>query len=387
MEKKIADVLTAQALREEIHRHPELSFAETETTKLLAHNLQNFLKLHPELTAKSKLHFPQKTGLVLDYQGAAAATEAYCLVRADIDALPLTEETRCSFASQKNQVMHACGHDIHTAIVYGLICEVLPLLPQQNLLFLFQPAEESALGAKDLLDSQFLKNYKIRAAYALHVDDAFPLGSVATNPTTLFGAGSEIDVHFHGVSSHIAFPHLGKNPIKAARSFLDLVEKIPADPFLPQLCGFGLIQAGTIRNILPQKALLQGSLRTVGVKQMLELKAAVESIARGLSSASGVEVEIRYGSSYPSVANHPTLYAPSVACLKGALNFIECAPRLAGEDFSFLSQAYPSFMFWLGTRDENMPIKGLHHPQFLPGHTAILHGIKAFRALLSLSIT
>jgi N-acetyldiaminopimelate deacetylase len=358
-------------LRHHMHQIPELMFREFETTQLILDNLENLPGI--------KIHRPIETGLVIEY---SVNDGDYLLFRADIDALPIKEETGVSFSS-KNDHMHACGHDVHTSILYGFINYCITEKVNQNIIFLFQPAEEGGGGAKKIIDTGILKQFKISKAFALHVTDEYPVGTVASTQGVLFASSLEANIWFKGKSAHVAFPYEGINAFNALRLFLDAVDKIPKNIEEPTLIGVGKISAGTVRNIVPSSAELESTIRALTSEKALNYYDNLIRILEGIKISTGADFVIEKGAHYNQVHVDPELYDMCIKGLSPKFNFIDCGYKMTGEDFGFFTDLYPSFMFWLGTRQPRSAKFGLHHPKFLPDDSIIDLGIEAYKLLLN----
>ncbi len=355
-------MMNAVDLRHRIHRNPEPANQETQTTLLLAEELSKCPAI--------KIHRPLTTGLIAEY---TVNTGKHLVFRADIDALPLKEDTDAEFHSE-NGYMHACGHDVHTAVLYGLIQKIIHEQPDRNLLFFFQPAEEKDGGAEQVLKTGFFDSFSVEAVFALHVNPSYPLGTIAGIAGTLFANVLEFEASFHGFGAHVAFPHQGKSAISALRAFLDGVDRIPRDPTQPFVCGIGLVQAGTSHNIIPDKGFVRGTLRSFSSSMIESVYQQMENLGRSIHTHLGVEVRIVPYSNYPEVTNDSDLFER----FKPILSIQPATPMMGGEDFGYFCRAYPSLMLFLGTQEENKPFYGLHHPRFLPPDQAIEEGIHAF---------
>ncbi len=365
--------ITPQQLRHKLHQNPELSFQEFETTKLLIDSIKEL-----DNESKLKIHTPYKTGLVVEY--SSVPNDEFLLFRADIDALPIKEANDIEFKSCNN-FMHACGHDVHTSILYNFISVVLKKKPQKNILFLFQPAEESGGGAIEFYSTGIFEKFKIKYAFALHVNDEYPVGTIASSKGVLFSSTLEVDMDFNGVSSHVAFPANGKNAFDALRLFLDGIEKIPKDITEPLVFGVGKITAGEVRNINPGHARLEGTARGLSMKKVEHYYQRLATIASGIEKATAVEIILKKGAVYPEVVVSDFLFNRIFQSLSEEFNFIDCGYKMTGEDFGFFSLKYPSFMFWLGTSTGEK--YGLHNPKFLPGDDIIELGTKAFEKIMN----
>ncbi len=322
------------------------------------------------------IHSPYRTGILVEYK---VNEKDFLLFRADIDALPIHEENQIAFRS-KNNFMHACGHDIHTSILYNFLIHVLENKIQRNILFLFQPAEESGGGAMEFFKTGIFDKFKVSNAFALHVTDEYPQGTIASSKGVLFASSLEINIDFNGVSSHVAFPQEGKNAFNALRLFLDSVEKIPKDISEPFIFGAGKIEAGEIRNINPGHARIEGTLRCLSRNKTHSFYNKLLNILEGVKTATGVDYSAEKGADYPEVLIDEKLFEKVVPALSGKFNFIDCGYKMTGEDFGYISHQYPSFMFWLGT--SNGEKFGLHNPKFLPDDSLIELGKEVFVSIL-----
>lgn len=365
------DLITPIELRHILHRNPELSFHEFETTQLL----KDVISKLPE-SSVLKIHTPMSTGLLVEYK---VNNNGFLLFRADIDALPIIEENQIEFRSQNNH-MHACGHDVHTSILFSFLDYVLKNKIQQNILFLFQPAEESGGGAMEFFKTKIFEQFNISNAFALHVSDEFADGVIASSKGVLFASSLEVDINFNGVSAHVAFPQSGKNAFNALRLFLDSVDKLPGNISEPFVFGVGKIESGEIRNIIPGNARLEGTIRGLSISQVNLFYKKLIDILEGVSQITGVHYKAEIGASYPEVIIDDILFEKIVPSISTEFKFIDCGYKMTGEDFGYISHQYPSFMFWLGTnKGEKF---GLHNPKFLPDDSIIELGKKAFVTIL-----
>lgn len=349
--------MTPLSLRHWIYENPELSLREYKITNLLE---QEIRKISDRLIILK----PLPTGLVVVYPGQ---TDDYVLIRADIDALLLQEGPK-----------HACGHDVHTSVLYSLIQQVVSMDLSQSCLFLFQPGEESGGGAKQILDSGVLDSYSISKAMSLHVSDEFEQGTVAVKEGSLFSASCEIDISWLGVQSHITRPDQGVNALWSLEQFLGWI-RASHDPSI--LFGVGKVEAGTLRNITPGTALLQGTIRADSSERIDQFLTEINQVLILQQGDHRATFRVSLGSRYPEVCNDPSL----VVELKNKLNphypLIPCELKRTAEDFGYFSSRYPSLMFWLGTGTEQKPV-GLHHPDFHPDDSVIELGTKIWLELL-----
>ncbi len=360
------------SLRHKLHQNPELSFQEYNTTKLLIESIKGLNN-----STKIKIHTPYQTGLLVEHK---VNNDDYLLFRADIDALPIMEENEINFKS-KNDFMHACGHDVHTSILFSFLQHVIKNEIPKNILFLFQPAEESGGGAIEFYRTGIFDKFKVKNAFALHVTDEYPVGTVASTNGILFASSLEINIDFRGISSHVAFPQEGKNAFNALRMFLDSVDKLPKDISKPFVFGAGKITSGEIRNILPGNARLEGTMRGLSSKELLKFYYKIENILNGIQKITDVKIFAEKGAHYPEVIINSKLFDKIVPAISKKYKFIDCGYKMTGEDFGFFSQKFPSFMFWLGTSEGER--HGLHNPKFLPGDKIIDIGKSIYIEILN----
>lgn len=362
------NTLSPVELRHKLHQTPELMFQEVETTRLLLDAIGTI----PKLT----IHQPTPTGLVAEYR---VNDGDYLLFRADIDALPIQEETGLEFAS-KNDCMHACGHDVHASVVYGFLQKVVEDNIDQNMLFLFQPGEEGGGGAKSVIDTGIFDRYNIRHAFALHVSDDYPLGTIASTSGTLFAAAIELDVIIHGKQAHVAFPERGINALIALRRFLDDTDAIVDSYDEPVLFGCGKVSSGTIRNIIPALAKAECTIRALSVETLNDMIDRFVEALQNISEEMGVRFELNQNAPYTEVRVDDSLYGLCKKELGTVFQFVDCGYKMTAEDFGLFSRKYPSFMAWIGTsKGEHY---GLHTPKFFPPDEAIQRGIEAFSCML-----
>jgi N-acetyldiaminopimelate deacetylase len=365
----MAVLLSPTELRHTLHKFPELMFEEFETTRILIKNIDGMNNI--------KILRPLETGLIAEYR---VNKGNYYLFRADIDALPIKEETGASFSSMNN-LMHACGHDIHTSILYGLLKHVVLNKINKNILFLFQPGEEGGGGAERIINSRILNDYKIDKAFALHVTDEYEKGVIASTPGILFASAFEMNIEFFGTSAHVAFPENGKNAFEALMLFLTKIKELVNRPGEKIIFGYGKITSGEVRNIIPAYARIEATLRTLGRKKSEAFFNKIISLLGTIEHESGIKYKITTGSLYTEVEVDKKLYEKCRKALTVKYKFIDCGYKMTGEDFGFITKLYPSFMFWLGTRTNEQ--YGLHNPKFLPDDSIIDKGIDIFNIILN----
>ena len=356
-------------LRHSLHQTPELMFEEYETTLLLNNALSSLTGII--------IHRPLPTGMVVEYR---VNDGDYLLFRADIDALPIKEATGVSFTS-RNDFMHACGHDVHSSTLYGFVKYVCENKIDQNILFIFQPGEEGGGGAQKVIDSGILDSYSVRAAFALHVTDEYPAGTIASTTGVLFASAVEIDIKLFGKAAHVAFPERGINAMTAMRKFLDTADEIIQSYPDPILFGCGKSSSGIVRNIIPAEAVCECTLRTLSAKDLKGITDKFESELIKLQTEMGITYSLIINAPYTEVVVDGNLFKLCSAALAGDFKLIDCGYKMTAEDFGLFSHKYPAYMFWLGTSQGER--YGLHTPQFLPDDSMIQKGIDALSLILS----
>ncbi len=372
-------------LRRELHEHPEPAFRETKTHEIV----ERFVRQVIANDRRFRITPCLETGLVVSYQGAPSPDDPFTIFRTDMDALPLTEDGSHPAVSRTPGMMHACGHDIHMTILSGLIQEVARALPPRNFLFVFQPGEEGAGGAKRIIESGIFDRYPVAEAYALHVSDEYLIGEAATCAGVLFAMPREIDVVFTGKSGHAAFPQKGNDALLAAAHFVSTVSSTIAkrvNPMETFLCHLGHIEGGTARNIIADHCRIQGTLRALSPETMRTGAAAVEDAARAAAALTGCTYTVEnLGEFLPVICDERLVKKFENLCETRGVRFVTAKTKLVGEDFGFFCERWPSLLFWLGSRREGEPVQGLHTPTFYPPDETIAFGLSLFKGLAGLA--
>lgn len=366
-------------LRHELHKIPEIAYEENKTKALILKYLQELASTRGVKDLFKIIEFPGSTGILVAYAGGLEAEE-FQLFRADMDALPLTEQTGCDFASEHKGMMHACGHDVHMAVLLGLIQRAWIMRPKRNLLFLFQPAEEGSGGAESILAAGILQRYSIAAAFALHVGSDMPVGTVSSKAGIFFGIPQEFDLRFIGKAAHVAFPEKGINALTCALDFFAGIQ--PALEELKKtervIFHVGKMTAGTIRNVIAAECLLQGTHRSLNVKTKRKINELIETYALQAAAKYQAKTELKILGSYDPVVNNAALVKRLEAfCTELDYEFIEAETVMTGEDFGFFTSIYPGLLFWLGSGSD----QALHSEYFLPDDGCINVGINLMWAL------
>ncbi|MDD3346658.1 M20 family metallopeptidase [Oscillibacter sp.] len=361
------------AYRRELHRIPELDNQLPETVNYV----RSVLKGLP-----CKLFSPVVGSVCAFFDAGARESIAF---RADLDALPVTEDTGLPFASAHPGRMHACGHDGHTAMALALseiVAEHLGELPR-NVLFIFQPAEETTGGARQLCETGVLERYRVRRMFGVHLWPGLPAGSVFSRPGPMMASSNEVTVTVTGQSVHLSRAAEGRDALTAGiaclERFYDMMDQLP--PEEPRLLRFGKMVSGTVRNAISGQSVLEGSLRTYREDTFLFCRRQFREIGKAVAAESGCGVDVHLSEGYPAVWNHEALY--EALCQKlgpDAPHTLE-TPALAAEDFSFYQQNVPGVFFFLGVGDTAQ----LHAPQFsFDDETVLPKGVEFLKKLLLL---
>jgi len=346
-------------LRRAIHRHPELGFEEHETSALVERELDAIGVEHRRVA---------KTGVVGVIRGALAGRVV--ALRADMDALPLTERTGLPFASEVPGKMHACGHDAHTAMLLGA-ARVLAAMRERlhgTVVLLFQPAEEGPGGAQPMIDEGALDDPKVEAVAMLHVDPRLAPGEISITPGPVNASADELYITVRGKGGHGAYPHTAVDAIPAASAIVLALQNIAAretDPLKSVVVTIGTINGGYRNNIIADEVQMAGTLRAHDPAIRDQLETRVRRIVDGVAVAYNASAEVRVVYGYPPVTNDPALAEAFAAYMRAQTELhIERLPATMGaEDFAYFAQRVPGVHVRLGIRSEAAG-------SVYPGHSA-----------------
>lgn len=347
--------------RRHLHQNPELSLEEYETTNHIIAFLESINVPYER---------PLETGVVAHLKGNGNHTVAF---RADIDALPIDEENEIDFKSTKANVMHACGHDGHTTALLLFVrrCKALydkGELPQ-NVVFIFQPAEETGAGANRLIKAGAFDHHPIEAVFGIHVMPFNDEGTVTIMNEEITASATEYHFFLKGKSSHVANKEQGRSCGEGLIHVLNQVGQIQQyhlNGLQRNIVHIGRFNAGEAINTVPSQGYLEGTIRTYDTNDLQAVKDQMSKIAQSVQLLFGVNCEVKFEEGYPPTYNDPTLHDGVVQALKDAdFNVVELEkPYLFGEDFSFYSQIAPSYFAFVGIRnEENDWVHGLHTPK------------------------
>ncbi len=348
-------------LRRDFHRNPELGFKEKRTAGIVADKLKALGLEVQEGIAKTGV-----TGL-LRTNGARKTL----LIRADMDALALTEENKTEYASRNKGAMHACGHDGHTAMLLAA-ADILTRQKSKlkgNIKFLFQPAEEGPGGAKPMIDQGVMEKPKVTAALAMHLCTDLPVGTVGTAPGPRSASMDEIAITIIGRGGHGAMPHQTVDAIVAAGKAVDTLQTIVSreiDPIKPVVVTIGTINGGTAFNIICHTVEMKGTVRCLDSQVRREMPKRLERIIAGVTSSMRAEYKLKYKFNYPPLINHEAMN--SIVCqaakeTTGAKNLFSPPPMMGSEDMAFFMEMVPGCYFMIGAKNEK---KGFIHPHHNP---------------------
>jgi amidohydrolase len=341
-------------IRRHLHRHPELSNEEYETTKYIISLL--------ERTGVRIIDYGLSTGVIAEIGGKQPGP--VIALRADIDALPIQEETGAAYASLYPGKMHACGHDFHTAALIGAAYQLKHCEDQLpgTVRLLFQPAEEKAQGAQRLIASGALE--EVRAVIGLHNKPELPVGTIGITAGPLMAAADGFVIEVQGGSSHAAVPEAGIDPIVAASHIVTAFQSIVSrnvSPLQSAVVSVTQIHSGNSWNIIPEKAVLEGTIRTFDETVRSKVLDRFREVATGVAAALGAKATVRWIEGPPPVINDAALAALGVESAE-ALGYRAVKPELslAGEDFAFYQRVVPGLFVFIGTEGS----QEWHHPAF-----------------------
>ncbi|EMY5504677.1 M20 peptidase aminoacylase family protein [Bacillus wiedmannii] len=349
------------SIRRNLHEHPELSYEEFKTTK----TIKNWLEEKNITIINSSL----ETGVIAEISGNNSGP--IIAIRADIDALPIQEETNLPYASKIPGKMHACGHDFHTAAIIGaayLLKEKESSL-SGTVRFIFQPAEESSNGACKVIEAGHL--HGVQAIFGMHNKPDLPVGTIGIKDGPLMAGVDRFEIEIHGVGTHAAVPDAGVDPIVASSQIVIALQTIVSRNISSShnaVVSVTNIHSGNTWNVIPEKATLEGTVRTFQTETREKIPALMKRIIQGVSDALGVKTEFRFYAGPPAVQNDTSLTnLSSQVAEKMNLNIISPTPSMAGEDFSFYQQEIPGSFVFMGTSGTHE----WHHPAFTVDEQAL----------------
>ena len=380
-------------IRHDLHQNPELSNRETRTAGVVAEHLRALgLEVRTGVA---------HTGVVGVLRGGRPGP--VIAVRADMDALPVTEDTpypwksvaKGEYLGNQVGVSHACGHDVHTAVQMG-VASVLAGMRQDvagTVVFIFQPAEEGSPpgeqgGAKLMLDEGVFNDLRPEAILGLHTFAHMPVGRVGYTPGPAMAAADRFIIRIHGKQAHGAAPHLAIDPVvMASQAVLSLqtIRSRNLSPFEPSVLTVGLIRGGERNNIIPEQVEMHGTVRTFDTRVQDEVERLLREILDGVTRAGGGTYELTYEKQTPVTVNNPELAArmrPTMERIMGAANVVDVPPTTGAEDIVIFANTVPGFVYRLGTVAPGT-VSGDHHtPTFMADDASIPIGMRVMTGLV-----
>lgn len=367
--------------RRHFHQYPELSFEEFQTSDFIAKKLIEMgyeVKCNVGGTGVVGILNSNSPGPVIAF-------------RADMDALPLIEETGLSFESTKYGVMHACGHDVHMAVLLGAakIFSILKDKLKGCIKVIFQPGEEVNGGANCMINDDVLSNPSVDSIFALHVNPAFEVGTIGIKNGFMTATDDEVTISIHGLSCHSSSPDKGVNAIMIGANILTMLQTISANNITPyDIATFSIckIKSGDAVNVIPDYLEMSGMIRCIDIKNKIIFREQIKNISAHVAASMGGRAEVEIIEGFPAVNNNQELTDEIISAAKEVLSspddvIIMSRPHLGSEDFSCFQEKIPGALFVLGTSVSGEDRGDLHTTTLNIHEDSISHGIKIFTNL------
>ncbi|MBT4042197.1 MAG: amidohydrolase [Rhodospirillaceae bacterium] len=371
-----------QDWRKDFHAHPELGFEENRTAEFVAAKLEEFgIQVHRGIG---------KTGVVGVLKVGNETTAVG--LRADMDALPIVERNTFDHRSTNHGVMHACGHDGHSAMLLGAakyLSQTQNFRGQVN--FIFQPAEEGIGGARAMIEDGLFDQFPCDSLYAMHNAPGTPLGTFDATAGIRTAAGAFFDIEVSGKGAHGAFPHQGVDPVTIAGELIGALQTIVARNISPTetaVLSITQVHAGDAYNVIPATARLSGTIRTLSMDVMNKIRARLEQLASGIAASHGGSAEVDF-----RIIFHPVVNAEATAALAaevcdelvGVDQVTRSLPPSTGsEDFSFMAEQVPSCYLHVGNGADSMPV---HNQDYDFNDQALVYGASFFARIVERSLS
>ncbi|KAF0231596.1 MAG: hippurate [Beijerinckiaceae bacterium] len=347
--------------RRDFHANPEILYEVHRTAGIVADKLKAF-------GCDEVVPGIGRTGVVGVIHGRNGPGGKVVGLRADMDALPIEEETNLPHRSKVSGKMHACGHDGHTAMLLGAAKHLASTRDfDGTVVLIFQPAEEGGAGGKAMVDDGMMERWGIREVYGMHNMPGLPPGHFSTRPGALMAATAYYTITIEGRGSHAAKPHEGVDPVLIGAHIVTALQSIASrnvDPLKSVVVSNTIFQAGDAQNVIPQRAVLRGTVRTLDNTIRDVTEARFRAIVEGTARMFGAEAHLDYRRGYPATVNHAkeTAFVADVArTISGSDGVNDNAePSMGGEDFSYMLEARPGAFIFIGNGDS----AGLHHPAY-----------------------
>lgn len=359
------------AVRREIHAHPELAFEEVRTAAVVARELERLGVAHQTGVGI--------TGVVGTIEGGRPGKTL--VIRGDMDALPIEERTALPFASTRSGLMHACGHDVHTATLLGVAAILKRLAPQLagRVRLLFQPAEEVLGGALAMVADGALDGVDMALGYHNHPE--IPVGQFAYVEGATYAACDRFRLVVRGVSGHAAYPHLAVDPIVAAANLISALQTVVSrevGALEPCVVTVGAIHGGTVHNIIPDSCEILGTVRSLSVSVRERAEAAVRRLCDGAATSFRVQCELTWIAGVPPTVNAESVLRPAVNAIAAHMGdvFVPAEPTMGAEDFAVIAEKVPSFVLRIGSGAAGR-CDHLHNSSYQPDEGCIALGATA----------
>ncbi len=368
--KEIADI------RRELHQIPEIAFEEIKTMSFI----ENYLISLGVQYEKNVVG----TGVIAYFPGKMGKnTIAF---RADMDALSVEEKNDVAFKSTHPGVMHACGHDGHMAMLLGL-AKYLAQRPEvviDNIVLIFQPAEEGPGGALPIIEEGYLKKYEVKEIYGIHLFPQIEEGKIGVRSGPMMSQTGEFDIIINGKSGHGAMPHMGVDSVVIAAEMITGLQTIASrsiNPLDPVVLTMGRIFGGERRNVIAKQVVLEGTIRSFKQEVFDKIKARITDYKEGLEKIHNCSIDVIYRDMYPAVTNDEFLTSEFIKANESAIHIIE--PVMLAEDFSYFQREVPGVFFFLGCRNEaENYCHPLHSDNFNFNEKAMGYGVQAYVNIL-----
>jgi amidohydrolase len=295
-----------------------------------------------------------------------------------MDALPITEATGVPYASKNPGVMHACGHDGHTAMLLGAaryLAETRNFAG--NVAVIFQPAEEGGAGARAMMDDGLMRRFAIDQVYGMHSSPGLGIGKFAIRPGPYMASGNRVNIIIHGKGGHAAFPHNTIDPVLVGAQLIVALQSVVSrsvDPLQAAVLSMTMFHAGEATNVIPESAKLNGTVRTLDPKVRELMGRRVREVCDGVAALTGAKIDLDYTTGYPVLVNHAvqTEFAARVASEVAGEGNVDAnaVPMMGAEDFAFMLEEKPGAFIFVGNGNS----AGLHHPAYNFNDEAILYG-------------
>lgn len=364
-------------IRRHLHMYPEKGFNEYSTSAFITDYLSRL--------GIRVITGVAKTGVIGIIEGSPG--DKSVAVRADMDCLEVTENTGAECSSKNHGFMHACGHDGHMAAVLGLAKHLSNSgkVFKNNIIFIFQPAEEGPGGAKPIVESGVLDRFNIKAFLAMHIFPEIEQGKIGCCAGPITSRNGEVDIKITGKSAHGALPHSGVDSIVAASQVIQGVQAIVSrriDPRDNAVITFGKIYGGEARNIISGEVVLEGTIRAFSSDVFNTVKNGIDAVCRGIEIVNGCTIKAEMRDMYPEVYNDPELFNMLINCA-GKRNVEVIKPLMIAEDFSYYRNYAPQLMFLLGSRNEEAGfIYPLHSSKFNFDESILINAIVLYKNMI-----